>query len=547
MRRKLLLAAISSIALFTLIFSSLHYQQASAIIMAKKIPSTSIHVVPPSDQAKNQQYVLEIIGMGVSFEKYRQGALWEALSGGGSYTSIRDFDPKHYPWNGQDKMWEADSNENDSAENAILDTPRYWGIPTFNAEPRYSNESDLDRPDLPQEGIAASEVLMRIPVLVDRELSDRPDRIVARIFDFFDKNPSVPYILLGSADSTTLRTRHQSGKDWGSLKDGWYVPKDPSASVAFVLARRERVDALRPFVFEDLDEGDLKIDNKVLNREAVARRVWLNYLALKKKVPSPPPSRYDIGSHIDRVPTGSEWLSDLEIFSRQFSVQKSSESHLSIAELFRGGRRPRISPQWKPIPWFPVPWNSEQLEQFDALPTLGFLHRPVFVRFADSDGQPLKQTDERQAALQAGWQSALETLPDSQRRAGPSRVIVATGGNSSQLIEFHRLLHHLAENGGRKFDPDKPTELINTDHRLGNTGAATFFMQAAIGVLGSYRDGGVSAAVNLRDPSEASIVFISPPSEEKRKSQHHVIGGDIFRNATTPAIDPKNYEEPAFK
>jgi hypothetical protein len=64
----------------------------------------------------------------------------------------------------------------------------------------------------------------------------------------------------------------------------------------------------------------------------------------------------------------------------------------------------------------------------------------------------------------------------------------------------------------------------------------------AIGVMGSYRDGGVSAAVNLRDTNEASIVFISPPSDEKRKNQKHARGGDVLGHRGTPAIDPANYE-----
>ena len=64
-------------------------------------------------------------------------------------------------------------------------------------------------------------------------------------------------------------------------------------------------------------------------------------------------------------------------------------------------------------------------------------------------------------------------------------------------------------------------------------------MEMAIGVMGSYRDGGTSAAINLRDPSEASIVFISPPPEAKRKKGASI----LFKDNTVPAIDPKNYQQ----
>ncbi len=66
-------------------------------------------------------------------------------------------------------------------------------------------------------------------------------------------------------------------------------------------------------------------------------------------------------------------------------------------------------------------------------------------------------------------------------------------------------------------------------------------MQMAIGVMGSYRAGGVSAAVNMRDPKEASIIMVSPPSDAQRKGQQK--RGDVLRHHSTPAIDPENYKQ----
>jgi len=166
----------------------------------------------------------------------------------------------------------------------------------------------------------------------------------------------------------------------------------------------------------------------------------------------------------------------------------------------------------------------------------------------DADGKPLSRRDARAAALAAGWQEALQTLPESQRKAAPARVIAATGGanpqGTEQTIALTTVLTDWAEQGGPELDPAKPNQWINTDARLGNTGAATWFMQMAIGEMGSYREGGASAAINLRDPSEASIVLITPPSDDKRKSQQHPNGGDVFQYRGTPAIDPANYQQP---
>lgn len=138
-------------------------------------------------------------------------------------------------------------------------------------------------------------------------------------------------------------------------------------------------------------------------------------------------------------------------------------------------------------------------------------------------------------------------MPPAERQVGPARVIVATGGKTPQLLEFHALLRKIAEDGGTIFDPSNAKKFIDTDRRLGDTGAATFFMQTAIGILGSYRDGGTSAVFNLRDPKEVSIILTSPPSEEKRKNQQHPIGGDVFQNTTIPLVDPKNYQEPFYQ
>lgn len=133
---------------------------------------------------------------------------------------------------------------------------------------------------------------------------------------------------------------------------------------------------------------------------------------------------------------------------------------------------------------------------------------------------------------------------NTQRPKAPARIIAATNNNTEQLITLHSVLNQQAQAGHPEIDTGKSSQFIDTDKRLGNTGAATWFVQMAIGVMGSYRDGGISAAVNLRDPAEASIIFISPPPEEKRKSQQHAIGGDVFRHNVTPAIDPANYAQP---
>lgn len=55
--------------------------------------------------------------------------------------------------------------------------------------------------------------------------------------------------------------------------------------------------------------------------------------------------------------------------------------------------------------------------------------------------------------------------------------------------------------GKPEIDSGKTAQFINTDRRLGNTGAATFYMHMALDVMGSYIEGGPSGGINLHDPA----------------------------------------------
>jgi hypothetical protein len=300
----------------------------------------------------------------------------------------------------------------------------------------------------------------------------------------------------------------------------------PDSTAVFVLARRERVEPLRPYVWDDPDNDYLQENLRMM------------YYDLQEKVPTPEKLANPEKHHRTRLPTVAEWLTAAAAFAKR-PVFDKGKADISLAAFRRWLNDP--PKDWKPTPWFPVPWNRNQMEAFDNLPSLGFIHRPVFVKFEDEHGQPVKRRETRQTILEAGWQQALQTLPASERAKGPARIIGAFGKQVEQQIAFEGTLHSYAAQGGPEIDTSKASQFINTDHRFGNTGASTFFVQMAVGVMGSYYEGGTSAAVNLRDPSGASIVFISPPSQERREAQK---GRDLFKHQVQPAIDPENYKPP---
>jgi len=477
-----------------------------------------------------REYVLEVIGLGVTYEKYRQGKLWDVLQMGTPFTSIREQDPNKYEWAANDKIGASGGRACDALENGADSSPMFWGVPSFYAGSPIPDPAQQPSELRPIAGLAASAettgMAWHLFVTGPWQLSERPDQLLEQVFAFFDSHPDLPYVILLADDSSATRDGDLPPEAPRLIRDGYYIPDMPDSTAVFVLARRERVEPLRPYVWDD-PANDYLQEN--------LRRM---YYHLKESAPTPAklahPEQFDGG----RNPTVAEWLKAVAVFAKR-PVFDKNEADISLAAFRRWMNDP--PKDWKPTPWFPVPWNRNQMEAFDNLPSLGYIHRPVFVKFEDEHGEPVKRREARQKILEAGWQQALQTLPDAERAKGPARIVGAFGDHVDQQAALEGVLHAYAAQGGREIDTSKTAQFINTDRRLGNTGAATFFMQMALGVMGSYIHGGTSAAINLRDPAGASIVFISPPTEASLSKQE---GRDVFKHQVKPAVDSDNYKPP---
>jgi hypothetical protein len=162
------------------------------------------------------------------------------------------------------------------------------------------------------------------------------------------------------------------------IRDGHYVPEMPGAAALFVLARRERLDALRPFAFEDTDQD---ANSRVQNRTGLARRVFLaHYDSPKNSAGQEQAARRVV---YDRWPTVPEWLAETARFAKRPDV-------VGAPGLGRLNPFDDVvhTPGLHPDPVVPIPWNKDQLETFDRLPTLGYVHRPHYIPLTDADGKP---------------------------------------------------------------------------------------------------------------------------------------------------------------
>ena len=480
-----------------------------------------------------QTYVLEVIGLGVSLDKHRQGKLWDALQKGHPFATIREMDPNKYPYTSSDKLGYEGAADASALENGVGSLPMYWAAPSFYASGPFINPSSPVSDQNPPSGIVGGTdtngLSLTLFVPAGYRLSDHPDRLLEEAFAFFDAHPDVPYLVVAANDGMYFRHLYRPKGSPRLIHDGHYVPEMPGAAALFVLARRERVDALRPFVFDDTSQDKLGPEQ---NRTGLARRIFLAHYDLSVELGKAKSKL--LGREVyKRWPTVPEWLAETARFAKRPDV--IGPQGLGRLNPFDGVVH---TPKgYTPTPWFPIPWNTEQLAAFDRLPTLGYVHRPHYIPLTDADGKPLTRRSERIAALVKGWNQALAAFPEAQRPAALKRVISSTGGSPDKLTELTALLDAQAAGGGPELHLDKPSEWIDIDPRLGNTGSASLFMNMAIGVMGSYIDGGVSAAINLRNDREASLVFISPPPPDKLQRQ----GRAVFKNQVTPAIDPANY------
>ncbi|WP_298603929.1 type VI lipase adapter Tla3 domain-containing protein [Zoogloea sp.] len=480
-----------------------------------------------------QTYVLEVIGLGVSLDKHRQGKLWDALQKGHPFATIREMDPNKYPYTSSDKLGYEGAADASALENGVGSLPMYWAAPSFYASGPFINPSSPVSDQNPPSGIVGGTdtngLSLTLFVPAGYRLSDHPDRLLEEAFAFFDAHPDVPYLVVAANDGMYFRHLYRPKGSPRLIHDGHYVPEMPGAAALFVLARRERVDALRPFVFDDTSQDKLGPEQ---NRTGLARRIFLAHYDLSVELGKAKSKL--LGREVyKRWPTVPEWLAETARFAKRPDV--IGPQGLGRLNPFDGVVH---TPKgYTPTPWFPIPWNTEQLAAFDRLPTLGYVHRPHYIPLTDADGKPLTRRSERIAALVKGWNQALAAFPEAQRPAALKRVISSTGGSPDKLTELTALLDAQAAGGGPELHLDKPSEWIDIDPRLGNTGSASLFMNMAIGVMGSYIDGGGSAAINLRNDREASLVFISPPPPDKLQRQSRA----VFKNQVTPAIDPANY------
>ncbi|WP_158685898.1 type VI lipase adapter Tla3 domain-containing protein [Achromobacter spanius] len=163
---------------------------------------------------------------------------------------------------------------------------------------------------------------------------------------------------------------------------------------------------------------------------------------------------------------------------------------------------------FQPSTFFPTPITQRGFQQWDRVRVLARLHRPVTVSLHQQDNAsiPLKGAA-RDKALATGWNQATTALG-----AAPARAFFDTGklsGNLAMLVPALQDAQHAVD----LLDSNQNYDLTQ---RMGDTGAASPFVNLALATMASHLNADSSMVVPLRRTDRATFIGISSPAPGKK-------------------------------
>ena len=425
-----------------------------------------------------EHYSLEVYGLGLSVDDDLLNAegTWKALRSSDHRALILPTNPKEYPWS----MMEKGGPGAQSFVDAVEAFPEKWEIPFLMSG---SVLHDPEAADYLKAGLAGARTGGGMHYhrfrTVSQTYDNEPDRLPVELFGLFDEYPDLPAAAITSEDGLHFRQALNPPDAPPLLKNGHEIPNITGTSTVILVGRRDRVDMLRPTAM-DTPIPEIKVPFETDQK-------GMDYIrASNEAAGEPPPTNYVI-SYDDSPPEPQ--------VSGPYGQRPFWEA--------RGGP----SAAFRPSRFVKRPWCQEQLVEFDQLRIRARLHRPKTADYL-KDGKPLGPRARELAFLEA-WKAALDTLPGDQR---PVRVIYDFGPKGA--THMPPLLRAIHEAG-----PDldlSGKDGIDVSASLRDTGAGSFYVALALGILATEKEGGASAVVNLRRSDRATILMVSPPTAEDR-------------------------------
>jgi hypothetical protein len=448
-----------------------------------------------------REFSLEIRAAGLAIDEHQQSTIWKMIKKkNDNFASIFSQDPKDYPETAHSRSITADINMRASFRHSARDAVAYWPVPTFALMPPDPYQKDYKAADIINSGKNAATLGVTLFLWQDDANTTHAQEMINNLFQFFDDNAEIPEAFIASADGDVTRDVYRK-RGTPALQDGHTVPTIYESMTGLLVARSDRVNQyLRPYATNE------KEDNQ--NRNSDLGKLWQfywKYSPLFRKV-------YEDAKKAEGF-----------VSPDAPGTMSSAYWHEQLPELWKtiDNRGPG---RFQPTKWLPVRWAEHQIKEFDAAPTLGYLHRPIKVLMTDENGKQFK-TPLQAKALQAGWLEALATLPEGEQ---PVRVFYDSTDNIQGIINLTNALHGLNIDG-TGLEPGNVDEGYDLGRRLGNTGVSSALVAINLATIASYLDGGTSAVVYSGSDGSTTVQMVRPPSEETKANNAKTRWADPFK------------------
>ena len=408
----------------------------------------------PSSSARLLE--LDILSIGVSLDTFRQGQAWRALRLQNSVQpdalrvgSALLTDPNRYPTSANDKDLAYQKREQDALELGLRDFMETWPIPTITVVRGWN-------PNTPN---------LRVPADMTKTM------------------------LVSMVDAM----RGPSGLHWHrirQLEDG-IVCSDTAEWLVEYLFRFFEEHPDLPALLVYANEG--------INMAGALSVRGEKFVGSGTGLRQPGELTDAMVALVVGRPERVDWLRYYAPFT------KVHKNPINPQFTGWGWRKPKVP--FQPTKFIPEPWTERAFQQWDAVPVLAKLHRPVTVALNNDAGKRLKN-DALYAALAKGWSDATQGLPTP-----PARAFFDTGKpDNAALAEWVPALRQAHSS----LDMLASEQSYNLTQRLGDTGSGSPFVGIALATMASFMNGDSSVVMPLRRADRATLIPItsSTPGEK---------------------------------
>jgi len=407
---------------------------------------------------------LELRGVGLRVDVWAQTDVWQLLKGQkDAYRSVLSANPADYPHDASRIQEQATGALGSSFRYCAGEGVERWPIPVVIFGPPKADDIDNLIANVITTNRQRASLPLHMFLTAQAVNVANPHAQIDYLFDFFAANPRVPEVLVYGIDGVAVR----SWFEHASVPEGPRVPSQFDAMAGLLVARSDRVDAyIRPFV--NSDPQGAGPDDRQYDTIKAANFYW--------NVNAEPKEGLDVSP-----PTVAQW---------------QAKAPLLTPELDNSGPG-----TFTPDASLPSRWAHWQLEEFDAAPLLGYLHRPVAIGLTDVSGQPLKGTA-RTDAVREGWQAVRAQLPPGETLA---RVFFDSLAQPAVLP----LLHLPGVDDVP--DPTSLDEGFDVGRRIGGLGIMSPMVGLGLSAMAGYDLGHGSVTANLAPDGQLYLILVTPP------------------------------------